>query len=145
MRSVTGDRSSESGAVVGFILVGVVIAALLTGGLYLINWRSDQIAQKGPSVSQANDDKDAKKDKDTPGTSQPPANETDDSNGTQTEQTPSPTPATPTPNPAAPQPGADGIIAETGPADTFLQVVGIGALVGAIVRYRQSRRSLSPR
>ena len=115
-------RTNQGGSVLSFVIVGVLLAGLLVGGVYLVNRQSAgqppapvvQKPQEKPNESQ----------------SPPPAE-----------------PGTSQPSPSANMPESGGTtdnnvteLPTTGPKETLGSLIIIGLLGGIIVSYLRSRR-----
>lgn len=120
-------RTKEGGSVVSFVIIAVVLAAVLVGGVYAIRRMTTQpdVAQTPPQP--------------TPAAPQQPSS----SNGSQANQ---PSASQPnqqaTPSQPAPQqasaPAAQ--LPHTGPAELLSTIIALGALSMASVAYVRSRR-----
>lgn len=131
------NRTSESGGILSFVLVGLLLVGLLAGGLYLIYGRSSQIANIEPSTTQvATDDEkvDTKVDPDAK---------------SETETVPQGTPSTPQPNSPVQQAPSTGPgsalsappIANSGPTETLISTIALGLITASAMTYVQSRRT----
>lgn len=129
-------RTKQGGSILGYVLVGGVLIALLLGGAYAFRtyWsKAPEVAKVPVTTAPAPTNNDTKKDE--PKSSDKPA-----------PATPQPAPKT-TPAPATPAPTAPrattpstGQLPQTGPVDTLLSVVAIASLVLSLGVYLQSRR-----
>lgn len=127
-------RTKQGGSVLGYVLVGGVLILLLLGGAYVFRTYfsgAPQVA-KQPTVTAPVPSHSDDKPKATPEPAKP---------------VPTPAPAAPkptTPAPAAPQsPSATKQLPQTGPMDTFMAIVALGALTASLGVYLQSRRITS--
>jgi cytoskeletal protein RodZ len=128
-------RTNEGGSVVTFVIVGVVLAAVVAGGVYLVNQRGEDKRTNQP----------------TPTSQNQPSGQT--SNPT---TTPSPTQSQPKPNTGsqAPKTGqsttpttgvnssastSDGHLPTTGPVDNGIRLIALSILIGTATAYIQSR------
>lgn len=157
MQTDASHHSKESGAIVGFFIMLLVLLGLLAGGFWFIKNRSDIAANTQTAVTEVKDE--AKKEADKPAEGTPPSTSNDtqstqSSSGTQPQgQTPKPTGTTPssTGQSATPAPAAttrvDSVattgpshIASTGPEDVIGNAFLLASLVIVGHLYRQSRR-----
>lgn len=114
-------RTNQSGSVVAFVIVGIVLAGVVAGGVYLVNQRNKENIANKPT-----------------GTNQP-----------QTPPTPTPSSST-SPSPATNQQSAqtsppttgvtqNGSLPTSGPADDGLRVLALGVLIGVSVAFVRSQ------
>ncbi len=118
-------RTEQGGSVLGFVIVSVVLAALLVGGVFMINRRDTPVP--------------------APETTQPPAEEKPaETPAPPKENQPQPTPpsgqSTPT---QLPSNGPVHEIPQTGPAETIMTALAIAFMSGAIVAFVRSKRHLA--
>ncbi len=121
-------RTNEGGSVVSFIVIGVVLAAIVVGGIYIVQKRGENAPTvssnptASPSMSPIASD------------STPPAV----SPGTQATPTPSKTPST-QPSPSkTPLPSTGVPLPTTGPSDNLLSAIGFAILLGVSIAYLRS-------
>jgi cytoskeletal protein RodZ len=163
MRQAADNQSRESGGVLGFIIITLVLIGLLAGGLWFIKNRYD-VAAKVDTVSQnvkdeankATDTKDDSTEQKKPDASAGTSTNNGTNPGTgatntpsQT-QTPAPTPnttqnntpaaSTPAPQPASVATTGPSHIASTGPEDVVVNGFLLAGLLIVGHLYRQSRR-----
>ncbi|HEU5122263.1 MAG TPA: LPXTG cell wall anchor domain-containing protein [Candidatus Saccharimonadales bacterium] len=120
-------RVNEGGSVVGFVIIGVILAGLLIGGAYFVTTRSAQ--QPAPSLQQQPQGQKPQEEEQTPAPAEP-GNQQPEST-----QTPESTPQT----------GMTHELPATGPEDTLVSLIALGLLAGisaGYVRSRQARFSL---
>lgn len=129
--------TNQGGSLAGFIIVGVLLALVLVGGLYGLNrYNAEKAGEEVATEEQAGTEK----------------NETDaagDRQRTSTDETPAPKPAATSGTPAtdpgdatpAATPPANAQLPATGPADTFYAVFVISLLAFVSVHYVRSRTS----
>ena len=149
-------RQSERGNVLGFVLVGAFLTALLLGGIYLVRQSSSDSTptdvsvnndhKETPKGANKNDGQDSSTAKDralkkaledkSKTTTDPPVTN-HDSQDTQDGATP-PVPPT-TPNTQA---GQTSRLPSTGPAETLFSTLGVATLAGAGIAYIRSRSLL---
>ena len=145
----------EQGNVLGFVLVGALLVALLLGGIYMVR---HTISQQDGGVNVASNEVDKAKDEskttqtdtsangDSKGESEQSSSSTSDSSlqdalNAQSSKT-TQTTTTSTGSTASGNSVATGKLPETGPADILASVVSATLLVGATVSYARSRRVL---
>lgn len=154
------QRTNQTGSVLGFVVVGVILAALLIGGVYIVrqygenptneettsnpqprkpeNPTNEQRPQdttsdnrsSNQSSQSSKDDSETKSDRES--SSEPQVSE----NTTRQDSTTSSRQEMPTTG------GDTGQLPQTGPIDDGLQVLGGATLIAAIVAYVRSRRVL---
>jgi len=161
------SRTNQGGSVLAFVIVGVVFAAMVVGGVYLLRQRGEQ-ARTAPVIAQNNTDKQQpqpsgqpaeEKDK-KPETNTPPAQtkpEAEKKPASESDTKPQiPATGQVTP-PATEQPtgtrpnvasGApidhSGALPQTGPLDTALQLLAMGTLTALVIAYIRSRLQTVP-
>lgn len=121
-------RTNQGGSVLGFIVVGVLLASLLTGGAYVVH-RQTISSIVGGAQSQS-----------TRSNSKSPSNSgsgdtTPTTNGSNGQQAPTPTPSSntaPTSNTSQ--------LPQTGPAETISTLFALGFLTSLAIAYYRSRR-----
>lgn len=125
------ERTNQGGSVVAFVIVGVVLAGVVAGGVYLVNQRNKENIANQPSG----------------GTNQPqsssptpaPSSNQGGSRGA------SPSPSTNQQNQSAqtspPTTGVaqNGSLPTSGPADDGLRVLALSILIGVLVAYIRSQ------
>ena len=119
-------RTKQGGSILGYVIVGGVLALLLLGGAYALrNYWSGKPAEvaKQPAATKQDEKKD------TP--PQAPAQ-------TQAPSTQPAAPAAPSPSPSAGRGTQQ--LPQTGPADTLLSVAVLVIIIASLEVYRQSRR-----
>ena len=127
----TQTRTNQGGSVVSFLVVGVVLAAVVFGAIYLVQKRGDtptpEPTPSGPVIGQS----------DQPQPSGSPASPSPSA-------TPSGSPR-PSSQPGGQQPAPSTDLPATGPADDLvLLALPIALLVASIVAYSRSRRLATP-
>lgn len=125
------ERANQNGSVVTFVIVGVVLAAVVAGGVYLVNQRNKQGSNSQPSTSQP-----------APITSTSNENTSSNTGGQSSTNSP---PTSQSTQPSATVPSSQGRLPTTGPAEDGLRLLFVGVLVGiatAYVRSRQQRRQV---
>lgn len=146
-------RSNQRGSILGFIIIGVVLAAAVVGGVYALN-RYQQVSTTGsqtpaaaPATSDATEKSTNNDQSAAPATQEKQSDQTE-KRGTDAstqheasqEATPQQTPA-PTPSSAtSSMPQTASIpLPETGPLDVLLPILGAGALMVAAIAYLWTR------
>lgn len=136
-------RTSETGGVLSFIVVTIVLIGLLVGGFYLIHNRSNQIANTPPEIAAENEQGNPEngQQSEAQNDTEEPANQGNpqSSGGQESEDKPSTAPA-PNPAPSSPQSSPESI-AETGPAETLMTMLVFGAIAASSTAYLQSRKT----
>ncbi|MEO7904902.1 MAG: hypothetical protein ABIR91_03865 [Candidatus Saccharimonadales bacterium] len=156
-------RTNQGGSILSFIIVGVVVAALLVGGVYFVrNYQAMTAEIAAGPVMPGNDSADAPKpvdegskpapstDKeDTPTTSKPsadtttpPASTTEKPDNTAGPSSPSATETTPTTDESASKDRNVAALPQTGPVDTIAAMLSVGLFVVASLAYIRSCRTL---
>jgi cytoskeletal protein RodZ len=128
----------QGGSLTGFIVVGVLLALVLVGGLYGLNRynaqrASDETTSQESESQPANDEK----------TTEKPTSSNEDSDKATPEST---SPATsedktPAASDDAPSAATTAALPETGPADTMISLLAVGLLGFASAHYVRSRRA----
>ena len=118
-------RTNQGGSVISFVIVGVVLASVVAGGVYLVNQRNKQNTTKQPTTSQ-------------PSTTPQGANNKPASQPTPTPAN-NPSSSTPTSGPQ-PQP-TNGHLPTSGPNDALFQLFALSILVGLATAYVRSQIS----
>lgn len=128
------QRTNQGGSVVSFVVVGLILAAVVAGGVYMVNQRNSQETTQAPndgSTQAPADDKEKSPETNQPGTASPEV-DGQKQNGSQAPTTGYVTP---------PTTGVSGTTSEkgglptTGPADTLVQILALGILTGSIVAF----------
>jgi len=120
-------RTNQGGSVLGFIVIGVAMALLLVGGVYLVRQQINTPSSQGPAQ-----------------TPQPPKPQPEKPQPTKPNQgtvTPDQTTA-PTALPQTPPPSPSSELPKTGPAETVSVLAALLLLTLAGVSYVRSRRLL---
>lgn len=128
-------RSNQRGSVVGFVIVGVVLASAVAGGVYFVNQRDKQApAQPATSVQQPTPAPQSSNEKNS-------NSSTKESTGSQSTGTSNRTQGS-TPTTGVDR-GDSSHLPSTGPADQALQLIAFGALAGAGTAFIRSQRRKS--
>lgn len=150
-------RRSEQGNVLGFVLVGALLVALLLGGIYVVrhnvtkqdggvNVASDEANDTEKQNNESKNDSNASSSGSTTEGSSTSGNGGSDNDSLQNalnSQSSSQQNGSPAKDSSAGAAStATGKLPETGPADTAVSVAGATLLVGAAVSYARSRRVL---
>jgi cytoskeletal protein RodZ len=120
-----------------FIIIGVVIVLVAGGLLYWVR-QNDKPARETPVVTTPAPAKEKSDKKDTDKTDSKPQDTTSDTPAT----TDTAQPAQPEANTSVPQPTVDQL-SHTGPADTVMQIIALGALAVAVTSFIRSRKTRS--
>lgn len=119
------QRTNQGGSVVAFVIIGVVLASVVGGGVYLVNQRNKQTGTSQPSTSQP-----------TANPQETPSNgssSTQPQPSSQAQNNPASTGVTQAPQSSHQLPA-------TGPAeDAFLSLIAIASLTAAITAYARSK------
>jgi cytoskeletal protein RodZ len=134
------SRTKQGGSVLGFVVIGAVMVLLLIAGVYMARhyWApaSDAVAVNGPTSPQAGDNSNQNK-------SQSSENKSDSAPQPSVPAQPT-TPSTSAPSapaaPVAPVAPSPSKLPVTGPADTLLATLVLGAIAAAAAGYVQSLR-----
>lgn len=161
------SRTNQGGSILTFVIVGVVLAAMVVGGVYLLRQRGEQARTPQPVIGQAdnkdkqqsqpsaqsNSDKDKKPESST-NTSQTKPEEKPASEGTGSNtQVPTAGQATqPATSDTATKPNVatgspidhSGTLPQTGPFDTALQLLAAGTLTAFVIAYIRSKLQTAP-
>lgn len=165
------SRTNQGGSVLGFVIVGVVLAAMVVGGVYLMRQRGEQARSGQPVVGQTDTNKPQNQPADKPTEDKKPETNKTPSQ-TKPEEKPSsqntpqaqsqgsgsqiPATGQSTPPAAEQQSGTrpnvatgapvdhSGTLPQTGPFDTVLQLFAIGILTALAAAYVQSRLRTTP-
>lgn len=127
----------QAGGILVFILVGIALAALLGGGIYLSK-QQGRVASQTDIVATDT----AKTDDTTSDAAPNGANKDDEVKVTPQPQTANPTPTTPAPTPdrnvaGVPATGPSNIAA-TGPSDVIVPMLAVSLLAGGAISYHRS-------
>ena len=115
-------RTNQSGSVVSFLVVGVILAVVVIGGITLLQNRDQQTPTASPSASVS------------PAPS-PSAGTSGSSNS------PAPTPSKSPTASSAPVPSTNGTLPSTGPTDNLLSSIAGAILLGVIIAFVRSYRA----
>lgn len=137
-------QGGENGSLAGFIIVGVLLALVLVGGIYGLNRYNAQKALEETAATQED-----KKTEDTPKNSDQTA-KTDDtdkdksggSSNTNQPDIPKET-GTSTDSSSSSQTVQSGALPQTGPSDVMTTMVTVALLAFAAAHFVQARRALS--
>lgn len=127
-------RSNQTGSIASFIVIGVVLVILTAGTLYWVSHKdTPSVAEKSGTTSQPAKTPAKTDDK----TAQP--NATDDSTpAAEPTATPQTSASASTSSPSAAAPSVSSL-SQTGPADTAVELLAIGALAAAVASFIRSR------
>jgi cytoskeletal protein RodZ len=131
-------RTKQGGSILGFILIGVVLAALLVGGVYFVRQQTaKQVTQPTPVEPTSSQQPSSSDSSESPA----PATE-DKSDNTDTSDKKEETSAnnTPTENSSQPSSQTATELPKTGPSQTIGVLIVVGILSYAVVLYARSRR-----
>jgi len=137
-------QSNQFGGVAVFIVVGVVLAALLGGGIYLSKQqgRSARLAGAPTNGQQTPETENQPQEgSPSPEQTQPPVPNPSEQNPPQNQPQNPPSGGTQNPSPALPGTGPTHI-AETGPSDMLVPLAGLSLGAAGVVSYRRSRARL---
>lgn len=140
-------RASQSGSILGFVVVGGVLAVLLVGSAYFVRRNFASVSEPNPVVVE---DEGSSPEENT---SEPEEGTGTDDEGadTESEQTNSTTASpeseaeepqpqqSPTPSQSESGSASPDNLPETGPADALFNSILIGGLVAAAIAYKRSR------
>ena len=136
--------STERGSVVGFVLVAVALVLVASGVIYLAKQQPDadsgDVAITAPEAEQKTDDT---KNDTASGTSKDEAKDnagSDTSGNASSENSTDTTSGSDTSDANSSHNSSVSEYSQTGPADTLMQLVAVGALGGSSVAYVSSRR-----
>ena len=114
----------EGGSILSFVLVGVILAGLLVGGVYFINWQNAKVST--PTLEQPHEQKPQQEEaKQSPPPAEPGNKKPESSEASDT----------------APQAGMAHELPATGPQETLSALLALGLLGGASAEYVRSRRT----
>ena len=126
-------RSNQKGAVASFIVIGVILVIVTAGVLYWVRHKDEpSVAEKPGTTSQPvttpakDDDK----------TSQPETTTTTPAGGTTAPETTTPSTSATTPSTTTPSVTS---LSQTGPADTAMELLALGALAATVASFIRSR------
>jgi len=135
-------QGGENGSLAGFIIVGVLLALVLVGGIYGLNRYNAQKASEETTASQ-----DDKKTEDTSKNGDQTAKtddaDKDNSDGSSTTTQPDIPKDTETDSSASNQTAQSGALPQTGPSDGVTAMVTVALLAFAAAHFVQARRALS--
>jgi len=121
-------RFNQSGSIASFIIIGVVLVLVTTGVLYWVQHKDAPVArEEAPAVSKPETQKTAPKEE----------------KSTKTDEATPPTENTPPSTlPETPPVAALTVttLSETGPTDTLIQLIAVGALIATIAGFTRSRK-----
>lgn len=128
-------RSNQRGSVVGFVIVGIVLASSVAGGVYFVNQRDKQALNQPTAAAQQ------------PAASPQPSKTSSDSDKSSEESTSRQSTNGATSGrgqTSTPTTGVDANhLPSTGPADQALQLIALGVLAGALTAFIRSQRRKS--
>ena len=136
------ERTNQRGSVLGFVMIGAVLAVLLVGGVYLVSryqsqpaTNQDQELNSGPVRGEISPQTDKVPSQPQPDKTpvQPAAPAPENSDSSAAEQ---PTP----PGAGETTPSEVETLPQTGPGETFIALVAAGLLAASTAAYMQSRR-----
>lgn len=141
-------KQRQSGGVIVFIVVGLVLAALLGGAIYFSK-QQGRVASRTDTVA-TNDTKTDDTSTETPQNDTTKDDDKNESTSGTGNTTPAPAPATPQPTtPAAGSISGSAVpttgpsnIATTGPSDAIVPALGLALLAAGAISYRRSRLTL---
>jgi LPXTG-motif cell wall-anchored protein len=124
-------RTNEGGSVASFIVIGVILAAIVVGGIYVVQKRGENSPAVSPTATSS------------PSASPSVASSSDPSPpavspGTQATPTPSKSPSTQPSKTPLPSTGVP--LPTTGPSDNILSVIAFAVLLGVSIAYLRSYR-----
>lgn len=126
------QRTNQGGSVVAFVIIGVVLASVVGGGVYLVNQRNKQTTTQQPSTSQPSTDN---QESSTGSTQNQPSSQAQNNPGsTSGAQNPPTTGVTQTP-----QTATTSQLPATGPADTLVSLIAITSLTATATAYVRSK------
>lgn len=131
-------RTNQGGSILGFVIVGAVMALLLVGGAYVV--RHTLMPADTDRTSVAEKDKDTSSDDSKQDTTVAPKDDTKDTSsdaGKNTNETTNQPSATP------PQSATEDThtLPTTGPSDGIMSGLLLSSLVGVVAMYMRSRRA----
>ena len=129
-------RTNQGGSVLGFVIIGGVLALLLIGGVYFVRQQSEVTPSRG--ISPTPTENQPREEQSTPNEETPPSNNENKSteenkNNSQPQTETLPGGGTNTGTTELPQ---------TGPAESFISVLLLAVVAGLGVSYVRSRRVL---
>ncbi len=122
-------RTSQSGSIASFIVIGVILVLAAGGLLYWARHKDASVARDNTPVVTTPGVNDGDKQK---------TNDTDKTDSTNSSQTPPQVEAQP---PASEEVPTVTTLSQTGPADTAMELFALGALATVGVAFVRSRRS----
>lgn len=126
-------RTNQGGSVLGFVIIGGVLALLLIGGVYFARQQSEATSDRGISPTPAENQ--PREEQSAPNEETPPANEnssTEENAGNSQSQ-----------NETLPGGGVStSELPQTGPAETLVAILILAMLAGTSASYVRSRRVL---
>lgn len=127
-------RTNEGGSVVTFVIVGAVLAAVVAGGVYLVNQRGEDKRTNQPTPAGQNQPSgQTPNPTTTPSPTQPQPKPNTGSQAPQTGQT-----STPTTGVNSSAPASDGNLPTTGPVDDGIRLLALSILIGMATAYVRS-------
>ena len=168
------SRTNQGGSVLTFVIVGVVLAAMVVGGVYLLRQRGEQARGSQPTVGQTDtnkqqgqpaakpseENKDKKPETNNNSSQTKPEEEKPSTEGSAQPQNSGNTqiPATGQPAPPATEQQSgtrpnvatgtpvdhSGALPQTGPFDTALQLLAAGTLTALVIAYIRSKLQAVP-
>lgn len=132
------SRTKQGGSVINFLIVGVVLAALVLGAIYVVQHRgkTDGTAPSAPSVAVNSGNSTS-----SGSPSAQPSQSTVPSSSPKPSTTPQPSTAPQSSSAPTPAPSANNLPA-TGPADDLvISSLPVAAIVALAAAYMQSRRA----
>ncbi len=132
-------RTNQGGSILGFVIIGGVMALLLVGGAYLVRHNLNSTSDGAPIAVENDTEPEQPADDDavTPDEEQPDAQEEqDDASQDSTasdEQSPSVHADT----------GSPEHLPQTGPGETIVGALLLGSIAGAAVAYKRSRDAIA--
>lgn len=121
-------RADQNGSIVTFVIVGVVLAAVVAGGVYLVNQRGKQTSHSQPATSQP-----------------APSSSTPSGSSSRNDSQSQPSTSQNSPPSSTGSASTSERLPTTGPAEDGLRLLFVGIFVGiatAYVRSRQQRRQV---
>jgi len=114
-------RTNEGGSVISFIVVGVVLAAIVVGGIYVVQKRGENAPAASPVAT-------------SPSPSPAASDSTPPAVAPGTQPSPSPSKS----SSASPLPSTGVPLPHTGPSDDIVGAVGFAVLLGVVIAYLRS-------
>ena len=139
-------KNKQAGGIVSFVLVGLVLAGLLAGGLYLSKQQARQVRDTDTSTPQVTVNEEEKSAEegatDSPADSPEAATSEEQAAPEAQNQSGSTTPVPNSTNRVATTGPSDAMIPATGPAELIAVLAGLTALTFASYRFVDARRGL---